>query len=105
MKRVIMLTVLMGGLTAFLCGCATFYPIGVIYTDLKLPIGATSNGSASYKVGTAECKSILSLIAIGDASVEAAKKNGKITKVYHVDWEAENVLGIFGKYKVTVYGE
>ncbi len=42
---------------------------------------------------------------IGDASIDAAKRNGKITKVHHVDWQVENILGIIGKYKVIVYGE
>jgi len=32
-------------------------------------------------------------------------KNGNITKISHVDWEAKNILGIIGNYKVTVYGE
>ncbi len=47
----------------------------------------------------------LGMVAIGDASIEAAKKNGGITKVHHVDWAVENILGIIGKYRVTVYGE
>jgi hypothetical protein len=89
----------------FFVGCATPYPVGSFYTELKLPVTATSNSGKALKVGTAQCESFLSLIARGDASIETAKKNGGITKVHHVDWEVENILGIIGKYKVTVYGE
>jgi hypothetical protein len=86
-------------------GCATSYPIGQLYTELKLPVAVTTNGSNSPKIGVAECESYFGLIATGDASIETAKRNGGITKVHHVDWEVENILGIIGKYKVTVYGE
>ncbi|MBN2701406.1 MAG: TRL-like family protein [Methylohalobius sp. ZOD2] len=86
-------------------GCATPYPTGVAFTDTKLPIHATSLGDRPHKTGVAECTSILSLIATGDCSIEAAKLNGDITKVHHVDWDAHNILGIYGKYKVMVYGE
>ena len=94
-------------LSVFLCltGCATNVPVGGLYTELKLPVTVTSNAGKKLKVGTAKCTSILSLIATGDASIETAKKNGGITKVHHVDWKAKNILGIFGEYEVTVYGE
>ena len=86
-------------------GCATPYPVGMIYTAEKLPYHATSIGSRPHKVGTAECTSILSLIATGDCSIETAKRNGSITKVHHIDWDANNILGVYGKYKTVVYGE
>jgi hypothetical protein len=77
-----------------------------LYTNLKLPVNVTDNvHKASPKVGTAECQSILALVATGDCSIETAMRNGGITKVYHCDWEVENILGIIGKYKITVYGE
>ncbi|MDL2124517.1 MAG: TRL-like family protein [Deltaproteobacteria bacterium] len=89
----------------FVMGCATPYPVGTLYTQLELPVAVTANSGTPTKVGTSKCISVLTLVAIGDASIEAAKKDGGITKVHHVDWEVENILGIFGKYKVTVYGE
>ncbi len=46
-----------------------------------------------------------SLVAYGDASIDAAKRNGGITTVHDVDWDVENFLGIYGKYTVTVHGE
>lgn len=93
------------GAAGMLMGCATTMPIGGLYTEVKLPVAVTSNSSASQKVGVAQCTSVLSLVATGDCSIDAAKKNGGIAKVNHVDWDAKNILGIFGTYKVTVYGE
>ena len=104
MKRValVLLVIILG---AFLAGCATPYPMGNLYINLKLPVDTTANPGPSTKVGTAECMSILGLVAMGDSSIETAKKNGNITKVQHVDWEVENILGLIGNYKVVVYGE
>lgn len=85
-------------------GCATSFPVGGLYTDVSLPVEATGAAGRASKVGTAECKSILTLVATGDCSIEAAKKQGGVTTVDHVDWHAENILGIIGNYKVTVYG-
>jgi hypothetical protein len=86
-----------------LAGCASPMPIGALYTELKLPVTATSN--SGKKMGTSECKSIMALVAMGDCSIETAKKNGGITKVSGADWEAKSILGIVGEYKLHVYGE
>ena len=103
MKRLI-LPLLTIGACALISGCATPVPVGTLYTNLKLPVAATPN-SVSTKVGHAECVSYFSLVTTGDASIEAAKKDGNITKVSHMDWEVKNVLGFVGHYKLTVYGE
>jgi hypothetical protein len=95
----------LAGLLFLFTGCATIYPSGAIYTNVQLPMQVTDNAGTPMKTGTAQATSILGLVATGDASIEAAKKNGNITKVYHVDWDAMNVLGIYGRYTVTVYGE
>lgn len=86
-------------------GCAmTMTPAtGVLYSDVKGPWVAADGGAG--KSGTSECLSILGAVAIGDASIETAMKNGGITKVNHVDYHAFNILGIYAKLTVTVYGE
>jgi hypothetical protein len=92
---------------ALLTGCAAMAvspTTGFLYTDVKAPLTATSN-SASSKIGTAECTSILGLVSTGDASIETAMKNGGITKIHHVDFHSTSILGIYAKYMVTVYGE
>lgn len=90
-------------IAGMLSGCASTIPVGAIYTEVKLPQSSTPN--AGKKEGTAECKSFLSLIATGDCSIAAAKKQGGISKVSHVDWEAMSILGLIGNYKIHVYGE
>ncbi len=87
-------------------GCAVVVaPVtGGVYTDLKAPVTATSN-TGSAKVGTGECTSFLGLVAMGDCSIGAAMKNGNITKIHHVDYDAMSVLWIYAKYTIRVYGE
>lgn len=85
-------------------GCATAYPVGSLYTDVKLPVNVTSNTGQPLKVGVATCKSILTWVATGDCSLNAAIKDGGITEVLYVDWDANNILGVIGNYKLTVYG-
>jgi len=86
-------------------GCATSYPVGGIYTDVKLPMDSGSNATACPKMGKATANSYLTLIATGDASIQKAVQNGNITKIHYIDWDAENVLGIIGTYTTTVCGE
>ena len=88
-----------------LTGCATTYPAGALYQELKLPVTATSAKTASSKKGYSEAMSVFGLVATGDASIEAAAKQGGITVIHHVDWEVKNILGIIGTYRCNVYGE
>ncbi len=78
--------------------------MGGWYTDIKSPVAVTGNQGSS-KVGTAEAKSILGLVATGDASVQEAAKAANITKIHHVDQQATSILGIVATYKIYVYGE
>lgn len=104
MKKALMILAI-GSVALSLGGCATAYPVGGLITEIQLPVTATTNNGTSSKVGEATCASYLALVATGDCSLEAAKKNGKITKVKHVDWHVDNLLGIIGKYKLVVYGD
>lgn len=94
----------LAALTAGGCAMVQAPVMGVIYTDVQGPAGATSN-SASSKMGTASCSSILGLIATGDASIATAAKSAGITKIHHVDYYSQSILGFWAKYTVKVYGE
>ena len=94
-----------GALVATLAGCASPLPMGAFYTAVKLPVATSELAGKAPKVGTSMCESYVGMVAFGDASIEAAMANAGITKVHHVDYEAKNILGIYGKYTVTVYGE
>ena len=78
---------------------------GGIYTNVKAPADATSSTAGFSKVGASSCMSILGWIAVGDASIDAAVKNGGITKIHHVDYESMTILGIYSKVTTLVYGD
>ena len=103
MLKAMKVSVLAAGLV-LLQGCATSVPVGGLFTDIQLPVSVTANG-AGDKMGVAKCKSMLGMVATGDCSLEAAKKQGNITEVSHVDWKANNILGIIGEYELVVYGK
>src|SRR5690349_6406115 len=83
-------------------------PGGLLFANLKGPVALTSNinesGYNSY--GEATAWSFLYLFAIGDASIDKAKRNGsenpELVRVTHVDYEWIHVLGI-GRYRLRVY--
>jgi hypothetical protein len=95
-----------GVLASLFAGCATSQPVGILYTELALPRSIVTQGDVSYtKVGVAKAVSVLGLVTIGDVSQRAAIRDGKISKVKYVDFAAKNVLGIYGEYTLTVYGD
>ncbi len=102
-KKGLMAVVL--GLTVLMAGCATYWPQGFIYTEVKGPAAVGSEGYNYSKTGTATANSILGMVATGDCSIKAAMANGKINKVKYVEYSVKNVLGLFGEYTTTVYGD
>lgn len=88
----------------FVSGCATPVPWGQLYTEVTFPAAAGEGGSYS-KTGTAKSTSILGLVATGDASIKTAMANGRISRVKFVDYSAKNILGLYGEYTTTVYGD
>ena len=83
--------------------------MGLIYTDATGPAQALNVAidadAKPSKVGESKATSILGLIGTGDASLEAAMKDGKITKVHHVDHHVNIILGVYGQWTLKVYGE
>ena len=86
-------------------GCATSYPFGTLYTKVDLPVAVGNSELQWSKKGSASCHSFLGLIACGDASINNACKNGGITKVSWVTYSVNNILGAYGIYTTTVYGD
>jgi hypothetical protein len=105
MKKVVIIMVSAIIAAALFSGCATYVPSGIVYTGTKAGIAAGEGGVSHGKVGTATAKSIMGLVAWGDASIQTAAQNGGITQIRYVDYEVENILGIYGKYTTIVYGE
>lgn len=75
--------------------------MGVLITDVKW--AGHGEGAQGSKTGKACATSILALVASGDASIEAAMKNGGITNLTSVDHESKWTL-IFGEYCTIVHG-
>ena len=96
--------IVIGGLLLSSCAAVQSPLTGTWFTDVKVPVVATSNANSS-KVGSAQAVSVLGAVAIGDASIDAAAKKAGITKIHHVDAQSTQILSFFAKYKVYVYGE
>ena len=95
-----------------LAGCAGFMqapvvpPLGFVFTDYKAPLDADYAGAnLGSKVGTASTMNILGLVALGDASVKTAAGSSGISAVQCADYEFFNVLGIYSKFTLIVYGD
>ena len=118
MRRVLnsVVALMLVGIAVFASGCATnLYPggptpAGVGYTNVKAPAQylavPVDETAGMKKTGKASVTAFLGLVALGDSSVQAAMKDGEITKIHHVDYELEHFLYcIFAKQTTIVYGE
>lgn len=73
--------------------------------SLVLPVNATSNTVGS-KVGTAKATGYLGVLFFNqDASIQAAAKNGGISKISTVDIKQTNILNLIVTYETIVTGE
>lgn len=91
----------------FFTSCAvlnTQTGMGALYTSTTDP-GAVTSNSVGSKVGVSGASNILGLVVTGDASINAAAKNGGIKKVSHVDVQKSTILGIYSTTKTFVYGD
>ena len=100
MKKAFVSVVLAASALA-LCSCGA-PRIGAVFTDISMPVTATT--ASASKVGTATSTTYVGMVAIGDASIEAAKKKGGITTVSSVDTKIHSILGIITTYTTTVRG-
>src|SRR3954453_3131501 len=70
---------------------------GLIYSDTSAGESTTGN-SAGNRVGEACSQSYFGLVSPGDATVEAARRNGGITMISSVDETFKNYFFFYGKY-------
>lgn len=96
--------------TILLSACSTLHapfvpPLGavsVISAPLDIDYNNTQIGS---KKGSASAVNILGLVSVGDASLKSAAANGRIKTVKAADYDYTNVLYIFQKTTLNVYGD
>lgn len=73
--------------------------------SVTMPVNATSN-PVGKKVGTAKATGYFGWIWLDqDASIQAAAKNGGITKISTVDVKYENILNIITSFETVVTGD
>ena len=94
-------------LTFGVAGClsAPFQPPSGAVSVTNAPLSTEGNGEIGRKRGEASSTSVLCLYATGDCSIAAAARNGGLKKIGHVDYEYVNIIGIWQKATVIVYGE
>jgi len=106
MKNLISVALSVVAVCVILTGCAmpsNRLGHGGIYGDAIEPVAATSSANSS-KTGKSCSSNILGIIATGDASVDAAKKDGGITTVSTVDVETTNILTFYATVCTIVHG-
>jgi hypothetical protein len=94
--------------TVLLCVVlAMFLLSGCVYTHVLTPYDTNLDKTVlGQKQGKAATESVLWLVAWGDASTNAAAKQGGITTINHMDREVLFVLfGLYSKTTTIVYGE
>ena len=106
MKRVSAI-ILVALLAVGVSGClsAPFQPPGGVVSVTKAPLSTEGNWDVGSKKGESSSFSVLGLYASGDCSIATAARNGGLKKIDHVDYAYVNVIGIWQKAKVIVYGE
>jgi len=96
MKRGFIVLILMSALVS---GCA--------YTNIQRPLGTEFNETElGTKIGRASSRSLLWLVAWGDAGTRAASENGKIKVIRHADYQIYSLLfGLYFEGTTIVYGD
>lgn len=93
---------------ALLSGCVMVGPTNAgsaLTLDVVSPdTNFIDNSVKPVKCGEASAKGIICFTQ-GDCSIKAAMANGGITKIHHVDYKVNNILGIVGTTTTLVYGE
>ena len=106
MKKIAIFICLISSMT--LIGCAGPYSPGFIFSDINIPACSPDDSSGlqpGSKTGTSEMVNYIGWIATGDASIQAAAKNGGIIKIKTVDVHYTTILGIVNTTTTTVTGE
>lgn len=107
-KRILIFSVCIClALLHFGCVRAPFVPpMGGAFTQIEAPLDVDYDStSLGTKTGQASSQCILGLFSFGDASTQAAATAGGLTSINHADYEFFNILGLYQKTTVVVYGD
>lgn len=101
---------------ALCAGCAAWKapvvpPAGGIYTHYSAPLTLNDTPAPVCQKHGQSATSYFALFypfysgAWGDAALQAAAKDGGITKIHYADYEVLSVLGVYAEFTVRAYGE
>ena len=104
MKKTLALVAISAAALLSSCAMAGLSTAGFVYGDVAAPtMDPTTNGGT--RKGTSQATSYLGgIVAIGDASLAAAKAQGGLSTVSTVDTHRKNILGIITTYTTIVTG-
>ena len=74
MKKLLLL--LVGAVALSGCASSAMPVTGLLYGNVKAPLTATASTEKATRVGRASARSILGIIASGDASIQTAAETG-----------------------------
>ena len=77
---------------------------GFIYSNVKHGTDVGDGNAAATKTGKACATSMLGWVATGDASIEAAARDGGISRNAYVDHTSKVIMGVYGEYCTVVHG-
>ncbi|QRK08325.1 TRL-like family protein [Archangium violaceum] len=108
LQKLSVIAVLSMGLSG--CAGAAFIGRPVIgTTTLYAATSATEFINEQTRLGTKSGEgcvtSILGIVTTGDATATEAARKAGINRVTHIDHKFENILGLYAKYCVMVYGD
>ncbi len=111
MKATLLRLLLCASLGLMLSACAGFIsapvvpPLGMTFNETAFPVdiefGPNDIGPTK---AIAQSESVLGLVAWGDASVQSAAQKAGIKQIDHIDSQFFNVLGVYSKYEIIVWG-
>ncbi len=80
---------------------------GWLFSEVTYPHARTAvvNEGVGPKRGEAMAKTILGLVSVGDAGIEAAMEDGGINRVYTVDHKLFSILGVYAEWTTIVTGD
>ena len=106
MRKVVFCLIVLSLISGF-SGCATtglYSSTGAaMISSFSEGVTATSGGQIS-KVGRACSQNILGIASIGDSSIDAARRNGRISTIAVVDRDILNILFLYGQSCTVVKG-
>ncbi len=118
-SRKLLLVLTLTAASSLISGCAQMayteapvaVPVGGLYQQTKAPLTYNTPFKVSEKVGRAYTSYIghpaMPILSadVGDASIQAAASSAGITKIHHIDYARTNILSVFTRIEVFVYGE